>query len=91
MGEGGEEVKGANEGNPNSKDHDNQTNLQLLNEKGASRKGKSCKGCLYYSSTLKSNSRNPVCVGITRSLPKGTLFLSLRCILNALEFGLLIC
>ncbi|CAI9272307.1 unnamed protein product [Lactuca saligna] len=70
MGEGGEEVKGANEGNPNSKDHDNQTNLQLLNEKGASRKGKSCKGCLYYSSTLKSNSRNPVCVGITRSLPK---------------------
>lgn len=67
MGEGGEEVKGAN---PNSKDHDNQSNLQLLNEKGAYRKGKSCKGCLYYSSTLKSNSRNPVCVGITRSLPK---------------------
>ncbi|KAL4577691.1 hypothetical protein LXL04_013802 [Taraxacum kok-saghyz] len=70
MGEGGEEVKRVNEGNPNSKDPDNQSNLQLLNEKGASRKGKSCKGCLYYSSTLKSNSRNPVCVGITRSLPK---------------------
>ncbi|KVI08784.1 hypothetical protein Ccrd_012832 [Cynara cardunculus var. scolymus] len=67
MGEGGEDVKGPNEGNPNSKDHDN---LQLLNEKVSSRKGKSCKGCLYYSSTLKSNSRNPVCVGITRSLPK---------------------
>lgn len=70
MGEGGEEVKGANEGNPSSKDHDNQSNLQLLNEKGAAKKGKSCKGCLYYSSTLKANSRNPVCVGITRSLPK---------------------
>ncbi|KAL3527175.1 hypothetical protein ACH5RR_011831 [Cinchona calisaya] len=32
-------------------------------------KGKSCKGCLYYSSTFKSNSRNPLCVGISRSLP----------------------
>ncbi|XWS67833.1 hypothetical protein CRYUN_Cryun04dG0038900 [Craigia yunnanensis] len=29
---------------------------------------KSCKGCLYYSSALKSNSRNPTCVGITRTL-----------------------
>ena len=34
-------------------------------------KGKSCKGCLYYSSTFKSNSRNPLCVGISRSLPHG--------------------
>ncbi|XP_057499539.1 uncharacterized protein LOC130783798 [Actinidia eriantha] len=34
------------------------------------KKAKSCKGCLYYSSTLKSNSRNPVCAGITRSLPQ---------------------
>lgn len=33
-------------------------------------KGKSCKGCLYYSSALKSDSRNPLCVGITRSLPQ---------------------
>lgn len=39
-------------------------------EAGAPKKGKSCKGCLYYSSTLKSNSRNPICVGITRSLPQ---------------------
>lgn len=38
----------------------------------AMNKGKSCKGCLYYSSTLKSNSRNPLCVGLTRSLPNGT-------------------
>ncbi|KAF5185121.1 Altered inheritance of mitochondria protein [Thalictrum thalictroides] len=31
-------------------------------------KGKSCKGCLYYSSIRKSNSQNPVCVGVTRTL-----------------------
>ncbi|KAF9601657.1 hypothetical protein IFM89_021179 [Coptis chinensis] len=31
-------------------------------------KGKSCKGCLYYSSILKSKSRNPFCVGVTRTL-----------------------
>ncbi|KAF5798547.1 hypothetical protein HanXRQr2_Chr07g0294211 [Helianthus annuus] len=61
---GDEQVERAN---PSSKDHNN---LHSSNEKLASRKGKSCKGCLYYSSTLKSNSRNPVCVGITRSLPK---------------------
>ncbi|GFY93938.1 hypothetical protein Acr_09g0003840 [Actinidia rufa] len=42
------------------------TNRNLENTK----KAKSCKGCLYYSSTLKSNSRNPVCAGITRSLPQ---------------------
>ncbi|XP_019224578.1 PREDICTED: uncharacterized protein LOC109206227 isoform X2 [Nicotiana attenuata] len=33
-------------------------------------KGKSCKGCLYYSSTFKSNSRNPLCLGLSRSLPQ---------------------
>ncbi|KAH7668523.1 hypothetical protein IHE45_11G016000 [Dioscorea alata] len=32
-------------------------------------KGRSCKGCLYYSSLLKSDSRKPICVGISRSLP----------------------
>ncbi|KAL8034065.1 hypothetical protein ABFX02_12G003000 [Erythranthe guttata] len=32
-------------------------------------KAKSCKGCLYYSSRFKSDSRNPVCLGLTRSLP----------------------
>ncbi|RRT53485.1 hypothetical protein B296_00044980 [Ensete ventricosum] len=35
-------------------------------------KGKSCKGCLYYSSLLKSDSRKPVCVGISRTLPTGS-------------------
>ncbi|PSS21368.1 Myocyte-specific enhancer factor 2C like [Actinidia chinensis var. chinensis] len=47
------------------------TNRNLENTK----KAKSCKGCLYYSSTLKSNSRNPVCAGITRSLPQVSRYL----------------
>ncbi|XP_049396671.1 uncharacterized protein LOC125860707 isoform X1 [Solanum stenotomum] len=34
------------------------------------KQGKSCKGCLYYSSTYKSNSRNPLCLGLSRSLPQ---------------------
>ncbi|KAL3637454.1 hypothetical protein CASFOL_018622 [Castilleja foliolosa] len=33
-------------------------------------KAKSCKGCLYYSSRFKADSKNPICVGLTRSLPK---------------------
>ncbi|KAL8474934.1 hypothetical protein ACS0TY_030643 [Phlomoides rotata] len=36
----------------------------------AKSKAKSCKGCLYYSSQLKANSSNPVCVGLIRSLPE---------------------
>ncbi|KAL5855968.1 hypothetical protein ACOSQ3_005798 [Xanthoceras sorbifolium] len=49
--------------NPNPKiDNNNNTNqIKAL-------KGKSCKGCLYYSSALKSNSQNPVCVGVPRTL-----------------------
>ncbi|XP_057967953.1 uncharacterized protein LOC131157654 [Malania oleifera] len=43
-------------------------NLNETQRRGS--KGKSCKGCLYYSSVLKSNSRNPLCVGISRSLPQ---------------------
>jgi len=35
------------------------------------RKGKSCKGCLYYSSVLKSRGYNPICVGIPRSISQG--------------------
>ncbi|KAL9665526.1 hypothetical protein QQ045_020946 [Rhodiola kirilowii] len=31
-------------------------------------KGKSCKGCLYFSSVLKSNSLHPRCIGLTRSV-----------------------
>ncbi|CAN6206695.1 unnamed protein product, partial [Urochloa humidicola] len=33
-------------------------------------KGRSCKGCLFYSSVLRSRARGPVCVGITRALPE---------------------
>ncbi|CAN6463834.1 unnamed protein product [Victoria cruziana] len=33
-------------------------------------RGKSCKGCLYYSSLLKSKQRNPLCVGVSRALPQ---------------------
>ncbi|XP_026456908.1 uncharacterized protein LOC113357687 isoform X1 [Papaver somniferum] len=35
---------------------------------GGGLKGKSCKGCLYYSSIRKSKSRNPLCLGITGAL-----------------------
>ncbi|KAF8048409.1 hypothetical protein N665_2525s0003 [Sinapis alba] len=35
---------------------------------GSLAKGRSCKGYLYYSSTLKSKDKNPRCVGIPRTL-----------------------
>ncbi|KAJ4714264.1 Altered inheritance of mitochondria protein [Melia azedarach] len=39
---------------------------QKQNQEGP--KGKSCKGYLYYSSTLKSHNRNPRCIGVPRTL-----------------------
>ncbi|KAJ4851091.1 hypothetical protein Tsubulata_016167 [Turnera subulata] len=36
--------------------------------RGEASKGKSCKGCLYYSSNLKSKGKNPRCIGIPRTL-----------------------
>ncbi|KAK9670602.1 hypothetical protein RND81_13G212400 [Saponaria officinalis] len=39
-----------------------------LKQNPESRKGKSCKGTLYFSSILKSKGKNPRCVGFTRSL-----------------------
>lgn len=33
--------------------------------------GKSCKGCLYYSSLRKSNNKKPICFGISRTLKHG--------------------
>ncbi|CAL0329268.1 unnamed protein product [Lupinus luteus] len=33
-------------------------------------KGKSCKGCAYYSSVHKAKSKNPTCVGFSRTLPQ---------------------
>lgn len=50
--------------------------------------GKSCKGCLYYSSTFKSNSRNPLCIGLSSSLPQGSpsnFFLIFLCIVTFLS------
>ncbi|CAH8320298.1 unnamed protein product [Eruca vesicaria subsp. sativa] len=38
--------------------------------RGSVAKGRSCKGYLYYSSTLKSKDKHPRCVGIPRSLPQ---------------------
>nr|CAB3471422.1 unnamed protein product [Digitaria exilis] len=40
-------------------------------------KGRSCKGCLFYSSALRSRARGPVCVGVTRALPQA--FHSIQC------------
>ncbi|CAA3031024.1 Hypothetical predicted protein [Olea europaea subsp. europaea] len=37
--------------------------------------GKTCKGCLYYSSHFKADSRNPLCVGLPRSLPNGPQYI----------------
>lgn len=48
----------------------NKNNSNQIHNENPAKKAKSCKGCVYYSSTLKSNSRNPLCVGITRSLPQ---------------------
>lgn len=43
-------------------------------------KGKSCKGCAYYSSVLKSKSKNPTCYGLSRTLQEGiSLSLFLFC------------
>uniref|UniRef100_A0A1J3DH85 DUF8204 domain-containing protein n=1 Tax=Noccaea caerulescens TaxID=107243 RepID=A0A1J3DH85_NOCCA len=36
--------------------------------RGSLEKGRSCKGFLYYSSTLKNKAKNPRCVGISRTL-----------------------
>ena len=51
--------------NPNP-NHNNNNNIS---KKGS--QGKSCKGCLYYSSLQRSKSKNPTCVGIPRTLHQG--------------------
>ena len=77
--------------NPNSNTNPNNQNQ---NQSQGS-KGKSCKGCLYYSSALKSNSRNPTCVGIPRTLPQGlffnlTFYTSFILMINRVSYVLLI-
>lgn len=56
--------------NQNQNPTPNSSNYKETNQ-GKLLKGKSCKGCLYYSSALKSNSHNPICVGIPRTLNEG--------------------
>ncbi|XP_022146105.1 uncharacterized protein LOC111015399 [Momordica charantia] len=48
----------------------NQTpNLSSNGDGGAKdSKGKSCKGCLYYSSLQKSKSKTPTCIGLSKTL-----------------------
>ncbi|KAL6518478.1 hypothetical protein OROGR_018980 [Orobanche gracilis] len=45
------------------------SNTAAASGNGIGSKARSCKGCLYYSSRFKADSRNPLCVGLTRSLP----------------------
>ncbi|GFP95464.1 hypothetical protein PHJA_001690700 [Phtheirospermum japonicum] len=62
----------------------NTNTAEANNVNGFGGKAKSCKGCLYYSSRFKADSRNPLCVGLTRSLPNG-----LGCrLLISLELGI---
>ncbi|KAJ9147003.1 hypothetical protein P3X46_029212 [Hevea brasiliensis] len=53
-------------GGRDEKAEKNQNQIEAGGEGGS--KGKSCKGYLYYSSTLKSNDTNPRCIGIPRTL-----------------------
>ena len=49
-------------------------------------KGKSCKGCTYYTSLHKAKSKNPTCVGFSRALQQGiSLFVLLFISLMNLE------
>lgn len=57
--------------NPNPDDFTKNTDYGEATGNGGN-KGRSCKGCLYYSSQLKSDSRNPLCVGLSRSIPNGS-------------------
>jgi hypothetical protein len=45
------------------------SNSDLLegNDGNVSKKSRSCRGCLYYSSIMRENVRNPVCIGLSRS------------------------
>ncbi|XP_062024586.1 uncharacterized protein LOC133740668 isoform X1 [Rosa rugosa] len=57
------------------------------NQSRGSTRGRSCKGCLYYSSLHKSKSKYPTCVGFYRTLNQG-LSLSLsqaQCLIHRLS------
>ncbi|KAG5530267.1 hypothetical protein RHGRI_030587 [Rhododendron griersonianum] len=63
-----EEETGKEKGGDKESPNNNSSNP--IHKESPAKKAKSCKGCVYYSSTLKSNSRNPLCVGIPRSIPQ---------------------
>ncbi|KAH7566312.1 hypothetical protein JRO89_XS08G0136200 [Xanthoceras sorbifolium] len=74
----GKEVKGGADNDNNDNDNKKKQERQQSSEavkgggggggSGSIRKGKSCKGYLYYSSSLKSHNLNPRCVGLPRTL-----------------------
>lgn len=62
--------------NPNPNQNPNPNPNSPHTAKGS--EGKSCKGCTYYSSLHKAKSKNPTCVGFSRTLQQGIcLFLFL--------------
>ncbi|KAH9622817.1 hypothetical protein KSS87_011223 [Heliosperma pusillum] len=61
-----EEKIGEEDGKTSEEKHQNCNSKVQQNPEA--RKGKSCKGTLYFSSILKSKGKNPRCVGFTRSL-----------------------
>ncbi|KAK4361492.1 hypothetical protein RND71_020444 [Anisodus tanguticus] len=56
--------------NPAVAGDEGSSSTPVTSSSSSKKQGKSCKGCLYYSSTYKSNSQNPLCLGLTRSLPQ---------------------
>lgn len=65
----------AEDSNPNDRRESPSSSTKKANTAEAitnGNKAKSCKGCLYYSSRFKADSRNPLCVGFSRSLPNGS-------------------
>ncbi|XP_039035141.1 uncharacterized protein LOC120171506 [Hibiscus syriacus] len=67
--------------NPNSSANPNNQN-QIRGSKG-----KTCKGCLYYSSALKFKSQNPTCIGIPRTLQQVPRYISGESELEASKEG----
>ncbi|MBA0618117.1 hypothetical protein Godav_027507 [Gossypium davidsonii] len=56
-----------------SREEERKQNLEKENKEGNENENgtvKSCKGFLFYSSALKSHNRDPLCIGIPRSLPQ---------------------
>nr|KJB43389.1 hypothetical protein B456_007G197500 [Gossypium raimondii] len=56
-----------------NREEERKQNLEKENKEGNENENgtvKSCKGFLFYSSALKSHNRDPLCIGIPRSLPQ---------------------